>query len=85
MLGSDKVLQKLAYNGYGIGGDPLYLDVMKKLKKSKLLLREDIQDYDLLYHARNPDPSMRFEFLADWCPEGLKTHKYRGPLSSMQE
>ena len=48
MLGSDKVLQKLAYNGYGIGGDPLYLDVMKKLKKSKLLLREDIQDYDLL-------------------------------------
>ena len=21
---------------------------------------------------------MRFEFLADWCPEGLKTHQYKG-------
>jgi hypothetical protein len=44
--------------------DPLYLDVMKKLKESKLLLREDIQDHDLLYFACNPITPMRFEYLA---------------------
>jgi hypothetical protein len=72
------VLVNLAWRGDGSETDRLYLDVMKKLRESKLLLREDIQDYDLLYHARNPDPSMRFEFLADWCPEGLKTHQGEG-------
>jgi hypothetical protein len=72
------VLVNLAWRGDGSETDRLYLDVMKKLRESKLLLREDIQDYDLLYHARNPDPSMRFEFLADWCPEELKTHQGEG-------
>jgi hypothetical protein len=45
--------------------DPVYLDGMKKLRKSKLLLREDIQDHDLLYFACSPYALMRFEFLAD--------------------
>ena len=57
---------------------PLYLNVMKKLRESKLLLREDIRDYDLLYHACGPQTLMIFEYLIDWCPEGLKTHQYNG-------
>jgi hypothetical protein len=79
LLGGYNVLTRLASNGGRIDVDPLYLDVMKKLRESKLLLREDIRDYHLLYCAcGNPDSSMRFEFLADWCPEGLKTHQYDG-------
>jgi hypothetical protein len=72
------VLTRLALAGGHIDADPLYLDVMKKLKESKLLLREDIRDYDLLYWACRPASSMRFEYLIDWCPEGLKTHQCYG-------
>jgi hypothetical protein len=81
LLGDDdNVLHELAYQGDNSeNADLLYLDVMKKLRESKLLLREDIQDHNLLYLAsvyhRSP---MRFEFLAAWCPEGLKTHQYAG-------
>jgi hypothetical protein len=86
LLGDENVLRLLTCMGNSNETDDLvYLDGMKKLRKSKLFLREDIQDHDLLYLACETYALMRFEFLADWCPEGLKTHKYRGPLSSMQE
>jgi hypothetical protein len=78
LLGEMNVLEDLADLGGHIDIDPLYLDVMKKLRESKLLLREDIRDHHLLYYACKPASSMRFEFLAGWCPEGLKTHQYRG-------
>ena len=79
LLGDDNVLRELAYMGdTSQNADPVYLDVMKKLRKSKLLLREDIQDHGLLHDACNPDAPTRFEFLAGWCPEGLKTHRHRG-------
>ena len=79
LLENDDVLTELAYMGYcSETADPLYLDVMKKLRESKLLLREDIQDDDLLFFASNAKTPMRFEYLIDWCPEGLKTHQYRG-------
>ena len=58
--------------------DQLYLDVMKKLRESKLLLREDIRDHNLLYWAGAPATPMRFEYLIDWCPEGLKAHQFKG-------
>jgi hypothetical protein len=73
------VLIALASNGCQSDGDPLYLDVMKKLRESKLLLREDIQDSDLLYYVCKPVTTlMRFEYLIGWCPEGLKTHQFKG-------
>jgi hypothetical protein len=73
LLGDHNVLHELAYQGDNSeNADLLYLDVMKKLRESKLLLREDIQDHNLLYLAsvyhRSP---MRFEFLAAWCPEEI--------------
>jgi hypothetical protein len=78
LLGNDNVLAELARGSNDISDDPLYLDVMKKLRESKLLLREDIQDHDLLYCACGLETPMRFEFLAGWCPEGLKTHQHAG-------
>jgi hypothetical protein len=78
LLCDDNVLELLACQGSHIDADPLYLDIMKKLRESKLLLREDIRDHDLLYIACNPATLMRFEFLIDWCPEGLKTHQFFG-------
>jgi hypothetical protein len=78
LLGEINVLTALTYYGDHIGGDPLYLDVMKKLRECKLLLKDDIQDHDLLYNACSPETLMRFDFLASWCPEGLKTYPYNG-------
>jgi hypothetical protein len=73
------VLELLTYEGGNSESyDPLYLDVMKKLRESKLLLKEDIQNEDLLYYACYAEIPMRFEYFADWCPEGLKTHQYKG-------
>ena len=77
LLGDLNVLGELTCIG-GSETDDLSLDVMKKLRESKLLLREDIQDQDLLFYACSPDSPMRFEYFADWCPEGLKTHQYNG-------
>jgi hypothetical protein len=70
------VLELLANMGGSETSDQLYLDVMKKLRESKLLLREDIRDHDLLFWAGAPETPMRFEYLAGWCPEGLKTHQF---------
>ena len=79
LLGDGNVLELLTYAGDSSETDVLlYLDAMKKLRESKLLLKEDIRDYDLLYHTCDPDASMRFEYLAGLCPEGLKTNKYNG-------
>jgi hypothetical protein len=78
LLSGCNVLPALAFAGGHIDADPIYLDVMKKLKESKLLLREDIRDYDLLYYACKPASSMRCEYFIDWCPEGLKTYQYDG-------
>ena len=62
LVGNDNVFWTLAYRAAsGETADRLYLDVMKKLRKSKLLLREDIQDHNLLYWACNPDTPTRFE------------------------
>jgi hypothetical protein len=55
LLGDFNLLEVLAYEGDNSEtADPLYLDVMKKLRESKLLLREDIQDHGLLFVACAP-------------------------------
>jgi hypothetical protein len=77
--GGHNALKELAYkdDDNSETADPGYLDVMKrKLRKSKLLLKKDIQDHDLLLFACSPETLMRFDFLAGWCPEGLKTHQF---------
>jgi hypothetical protein len=58
--------------------DAVYLNVMKKLRESNLLRKKDIKEQSLLYMACDPETQMRFDYLVDWCPEGLKRHKYRG-------
>jgi hypothetical protein len=72
------VLKSLVYYDCHIYADPLYLDVMKKLRESKLLLREDIQDHGLLFYACHPETLMKFEYFIDWCPEGLMRHQCNG-------
>jgi hypothetical protein len=67
------VLYKLVTKTDGDTSDAVYLNAMKELIESNLLRKKDIKEHDLLYNStRCPGTSMRFDFLADWYPEGLK-------------
>jgi hypothetical protein len=59
LLDENNVLHLLACMDAGID-DKSHLDVMKKLRESKLLLREDVQDHHLLLIACKPKTLMRF-------------------------
>jgi hypothetical protein len=79
LLAPINVLRGLVRKTGDDGDDTSYLNVMKELRESNLLRQKDIKDYGLLYlSACYPACQMRFDFLADWCPEGLKTHTYCG-------
>jgi len=57
-------------------------EVMKKLRKGNLLLKQDIRDQHLLYWSCHLDCKMRFSFFAEWDPDCLMTGTYGGlPLS----
>ena len=55
-----------------------FVDVMKELKEANLFRREDIKNHDLLYWSAYESYKQQFKlkFLCDWCPEGLKDHRY---------
>ena len=82
LLAHSNMLRQLVAIGGDDGDDTSYLNVMKELRESNLLRQKDIKYYGLLYWACNHRNPMRFDFLADLCPEGLQTHTYSGlPLS----
>ena len=55
LLGDGNVLELLTYAGDSSEtDDPLYLDAMKKLRESKLLLKEDIRDYEPFVPCMRP-------------------------------
>ena len=58
--------------------DTAYLNTIKELRESNLLLKEDIQEYDLLYYACKHGAQFRFDYFVDWDAEGLKNHQYGG-------
>jgi hypothetical protein len=81
LIGDNNVLiLLLSYTDdtYDVGDDTSYLNAMKELRESNLFHKKDIKEHNLLYWACDPDHQMRFDYLADWCPEGLKTHTYCG-------
>ena len=59
--------------------DKSFLDVMKKLREAKLITKNDMRDHDVFYHVLVGccrSHKQRFDFLYDWCPEGLKDYRY---------
>jgi hypothetical protein len=61
-----------------VASDTSRLNTMMELRQSNLLLKEDIQEYGLLYHACWPGCQVRFDYFADWDAQGLKHHQYDG-------
>jgi len=77
----DNVLQLLA--DLTIDTNPVAFDTacrntMMELRQSNLLLKEDIQDYGLLYYACGPASQLRFDYFVDWDAQGLKNHQHDG-------
>jgi hypothetical protein len=58
--------------------DTAHLNTMMELRESNLLLKEDIQEYDLLYYACGPGAQLRFDYFIDWDAQGLKNHQVGG-------
>ena len=58
--------------------DNAMLNAMKELREAKLLRKEDIDEYSLLYWTCRRKCQLRFEFLLDWVSEGLKLHRHEG-------
>ena len=54
------------------------LVVMKKLRESRLFLKEDVTQYQLLYWSRYPESKERFDYVLAWDPEALKKTQFKG-------
>lgn len=50
--------------------DSTYLDVIKELRDTHLLLQEDIQEYNLLMYSCCSSSRIRFEYFAAWLGPG---------------
>jgi hypothetical protein len=74
------VLQLLANmtNGTNQTTDTALLKTMMELRESNLFLKEDIQEYDLLYYACHPGAQLRFDYIIDWDAQGLKNLQHDG-------
>jgi hypothetical protein len=73
-----KLLATLKRGTNPVATDTAYLKTMMELRESNLLLKEDIQEYDFLYHACRPGSQLRFDYLIDWDAQGLKNHQRGG-------
>ena len=73
-----QLLVNMKYARNPILYDTTYLNIMKDLREMNLLVKNDIQDHDLFFHACSFTSKLRFEYLADWSPDGLKTYIHRG-------
>jgi hypothetical protein len=58
--------------------DSACLNILQRLEQSNLFLKQDIQDYDLLYWSCHPTFKLRFEYFARMNPGRLKQHRYQG-------
>jgi hypothetical protein len=70
----NNVLQLLA----SYACDTICLNVLKGLKESNLFLKQDIQDYHLWGWSCHTKSQLRFDYLAEMDPEGLKQRRFEG-------
>ena len=57
--------------------DKPYVDVMKELREANLFTKDDIRARRLLYlTCCSEGHKQRFEYICDWCPEGLKGDQF---------
>jgi len=58
--------------------DLTYLQVLKELRESNLLRKEDIKEYSMLYSSCFSGAKERFKYLVDCDPQALKESVYNG-------
>ncbi len=54
------------------------LEAIIELRRSNLLVMEDVEKHSLLFWACGPTSELRFKFLNDWCKGGLKRYRVAG-------
>ena len=73
-----QLLVQVRDHSHPMANGTAHLNTMKDLRDMNLLVQDDIKDHDLLFHACGSMGKLRFEYLADWSQDGLKTYKYEG-------
>ena len=58
------------------------LHLLKRLRQSQLLKKEDFREYDLLFRSCKPEAEEWFKYLVDWDPEALKDIQGRRSIPS---
>ena len=71
-------LRKVGTNQIISFDDAEYLNIMTDLRANNLLMKTDIRDQEILFWSCSSTNKLRFEYLADWSQDGLKTYKYKG-------
>ena len=78
-----KLLVKMRVASNPEPDDMACLNAIKELKESNLFHKQDIQDYDLLNFSCHTTTQLRFQYLAQMDPEGLKSYRWK-PLIHRQ-
>jgi hypothetical protein len=73
-----QLLTNLTIDTNPVPYDTACRNTMMELRESNLLLKEDIQEYDLLYYACHPGAQLRFDYFVDWDAQGLKNRQVGG-------
>ena len=73
-----QLLVNLEDSNNPVPSDFTYLNTMQDLRDMNLLVKDDISDQNLLFYACSSTSKLRFEYLADWSQDGLKTYKCEG-------
>lgn len=64
-------LQYLAFFPDDEGDSTERVDVLKKLRRSGLLKKKDVQEQHLLFYSCSHETKLRFEYLFNWDPDAL--------------
>ena len=78
---SENVLQLIAHlqnTTKPVLNDEHCLKAIVELRNSNLILKEDIERYNLLFWSCGPMSKLRFKYFVHWYPNGLKDHRLKG-------
>jgi hypothetical protein len=73
-----QMLASVSFHPHPESFETACLNTLKGLKESNLFLKQDIQDYYMLPLSCRTECQLRFVFLAEMDPEGLKHPRYNG-------
>ncbi|GFH46507.1 hypothetical protein CTEN210_02981 [Chaetoceros tenuissimus] len=67
-------LSSIRNDRYEMWRDPYCVEVFEELKRDRLLVKEDIFDYDLIFWSAGEGTIDRFKFFLKWDPDAIENY-----------